>query len=99
MIVVNTTDGTQSEVVSVISDTQIEVKEAIFSASPKNYAIYGGTQEGAVLYIGAAGNIKITTVAGDVVTFVGINTGTFFPVNVVKVWNTDTTAANIIALW
>ena len=49
MIVVNSSDGTQSEVVRVVSDTEVEVKEAILEASPKNYAIYGGGNEGAVL--------------------------------------------------
>jgi hypothetical protein len=100
MIIVNTSDGTQSELVAVINDTTIEVKDAIFAAQPKAYSIYGGTQEGAVLYIGTAGDIRVTTVAGDDVTFVGINTGTFFPVQVLKVWATGgTTASNIIALW
>jgi len=99
MVIVNTTDGTQSELVTVVNDTTVEVKEAIFAAQPKGYSIYGGTQEGAVLYIGAAGNLRVTTVAGDDVTFIGINTGAFFPVQVQKVWNTSTTAAQIIALW
>ena len=35
MIVVNSSDGTQSEVVRVVSDTEVEVKDAIFAASPK----------------------------------------------------------------
>ena len=99
MIIVNTTDGTQSELVAVINDTTIEVKEAIFAAQPKAYAVYGGVQEGAVLYIGSAGNIKVTTVAGDIVTFSNVLAGSFFPVNVIKVFGTGTTAANIIALW
>ena len=42
---------------------------------------------------------KVTTVAGDEVTFVGINTGAFFPVHVKKVWATGTSASNILALW
>tara|TARA_R110001606_G_scaffold397983_1_gene575940 strand:+ start:637 stop:1146 length:510 start_codon:yes stop_codon:yes gene_type:complete len=99
MIIVNTTDGTQSELVAVINDTTIEVKEAIFAAQPKNYAVYGGVQEGAVLYIGGAGNIKVTTVAGDIVTFNGVLAGSFFPVNILKVFSTGTSATNIIALW
>lgn len=99
MIIVNSTDGTQSELVAVINDTTIEVKEAIFAAQPKAYAIYGGAQEGSVMYIGGAGNIKVTTVAGDIVTFSGVLGGSFFPVNVLKVFSTGTTATNIIALW
>ncbi len=83
----------------VVDGTTLGVDQNIFAVTAKNYAIYGGTQEGAVLYIGSAGNIRVTTVAGDDVIFQGINTGTFFPVNVMKVWNTSTTASQIIALW
>ena len=64
MIAINTSDGTQSEVVSVVNETTIEVKEAIFASSPKNYVIYGGVQEGAVFYVGTGGDVKITTAAG-----------------------------------
>ena len=99
MIAINTTDGTQSEVVQVVDETTIEVKDAIFSASPKNYVIYGGVQEGAVFYVGTGGDVKITTAAGDDVTFVGLPTGSFVPVQTIKIFNTGTTASNIIALW
>ena len=99
MVIVNTTDGTQTTVLSVVDDTTLNVANNIFSVSGKAYAIYGGTQEGAVLYIGGAGNLKVTTVAGDDVTFNGLQEGTFFPVNVIKVFSTGTSATNIIALW
>ena len=58
-----------------------------------------GKSFGCVLYIGTAGNIKVVTVGGDEVTFVGINTGAFIPVQVKKVFATGTTASNILALW
>ena len=99
MIVVNTTDGTQTTVTGIDNDTTLTVANNIFAVTAKAYVIYGGHQEGAVLYIGTAGNLKVTTVAGDAVTFIGINTGAFFPVQVAKVWATGTTASNIIALW
>tara|TARA_R110000803_G_scaffold80198_4_gene145958 strand:+ start:1495 stop:2007 length:513 start_codon:yes stop_codon:yes gene_type:complete len=100
MIIVNSTTGKQSELVTVVNGTTLKVKDAIFAAQPAAYSIYGGTQGGAVLYIGTAGSVRVTTVAGDDVTFVGINTGAFFPVQVTKVWETGgTTASNIIALW
>ena len=99
-IIVNSTDGTQATVVSVSSDTTIEVSASIFNGgTAKAYTIYGGNQQGAVMYCGVAGNIKVTTVAGDDVTFVGINTGAFIPVQVKKIFSTGTTATNIIALW
>ena len=99
MIIVNTTDNTQAVVIGIENDTTLTVSANIFAASGKAYEIYGGHQEGAVLYIGTAGNLKVTTVAGDEVTFQGINTGAFFPVHVKKVWATGTSASNIIALW
>jgi hypothetical protein len=99
MIVVNTTDGTQTTVTGIDNDTTLTVANNIFAVTAKAYVIYGGEQEGAVLYIGTAGNLKVTTIAGDAVTFIGINTGAFFPVQVAKVWATGTTASNIIALW
>jgi len=99
MIAVNTTDGTQSEITAVVNGTTLTVGQNIFVTTAKGYAIYGGEQNGAVLYIGTAGNLRVTTVAGDDVTFQGINTGAFFPVQVKKVWLTGTTASNIIALW
>ena len=99
MIIVNTTDNTQAVVIGIQDDNTLTVSANIFAASGKAYEIYGGHQEGAVLYIGTAGNLKVTTVAGDEVTFQGINTGAFFPVHVKKVWATGTSASNIIALW
>ena len=99
MVAINTTDGTQSAVVTVVNDTTTELKEAIFASSPKNYAIYGSEQEGAVFYVGGTGNVKITTAAGDDVTLTSLPTGAFVPVQTVKIFSTGTTATNIVALW
>ena len=59
----------------------------------------GGPNDGCVLYIGTGGNVRVMTAGGDDVVFYGIPTGSFIPVQVVKVFATDTTASNIIALW
>jgi|TARA_R110000823_G_scaffold261202_1_gene381915 hypothetical protein len=99
MIIVNITDSTQTTVKQVVNGTTLTVDQNIFAVTGKSYAIYGGNQEGAVLYVGTAGNLRVTTVAGDDVIFMGINTGAFFPVHVRKVWATNNTASNIIALW
>ena len=98
MIVVNTMDGTQTTVLSIENTTTLNVTNDIMP-NAKAYQLYDGNQEGAVLFIGTAGNLKVTTAGGDEITFQGINTGTFFPVNVVKVFATGTSADNIIALW
>ena len=99
MIIVNVTDSTQTTVLSVVNATTLLVKDNVFAVTAKKYAIYGGAQDGAVLYVGASGNIRVTTAGGDDVIFVAVQTGTFFPVQVVKVWSTSTTATNIMALW
>ena len=52
-----------------------------------------------VLYVGTGGNLKVITEGGDEVTFVNVQDGTFFPVNVLRVFATGTTATNIIAIW
>ena len=62
MIIVNTTDNTQAVVIGIEDDNTLTVSANIFAASGKAYKIYGGHQEGAVLYIGTAGNLKVRTV-------------------------------------
>jgi len=54
---------------------------------------------GCVLYVGVGGNVKVLTAGGDEVTFQNLNNGQFVPVQVVKVFATDTTATGLIALW
>ena len=59
----------------------------------------GVGNNGCVLYVGGFGDVRVLTAGGDDVTFVGINGGTFVPVQVLKVFATSTTATSIIALW
>jgi hypothetical protein len=59
----------------------------------------GTGNNGCVLYVGVGGDVKVTTAGGDTVVFVGLLAGMFVPVQVLKVWNTDTTATDIVALW
>jgi len=56
-----------------------------------------GKNSGCVLYIGVAGDLKVTTVGGDDVVFVGIQG--FLPVHVIRVFATGTTATDILGLW
>ena len=59
----------------------------------------GTGNNGCVLYVGGAGNVRVTTAGGDDVIFNGVLAGSFVPVQVIKVWATSTTATNILALW
>lgn len=49
------------------------------------------------LYVGTTGNIKVTDLYGNAVTFNSVPVG-FFPVGVTRVWSTGTTASNIVGL-
>ena len=59
----------------------------------------GVGNNGCVLYVGGFGDVRVLTAGGDDVTFVGINGGTFVPVQVLKVFATSTTATSIVAMW
>ena len=59
----------------------------------------GRGNNGCILYIGLAGNLKVKTAGGDTVVFTGVPTGTLLPVQVLLVYATGTTAGSIIALW
>jgi hypothetical protein len=58
-----------------------------------------GEVEGCVLYIGTGGILRVLTAAGDDITFQNVPNGIFFPIQVVRVFASTTTANNIIALW
>jgi len=63
-------------------------------------SITGGTSNnGCVLYVGGAGDLKVDTVGGDAITFVAVPAGSFIPVQVTRVYATGTTATSIVALW
>ena len=47
------------------------------------------------LYIGVSGDVKVLTMGGDTVTYLGVPIG-FLPVAVLRVFATGTTATNIL---
>lgn len=103
-VVYSPVSGTAATIVKVINATTLLLNASVVSLGD-DYLIYqdssktGFSNQGAVLYIGGAGDIKVATSGNDIVTFVGIQAGTFFPVNVIKVFTTGTSCTNIIALW
>jgi hypothetical protein len=51
------------------------------------------------LYIGSTGSIQVTTRGGNKVILEGLQAGAVYPLSVIQVWNTSTTAGGIIALY
>ena len=104
-VVYNLTDSTAATVVSVQSQTSLTMNANIFAAAGKSFAIYqqsgasGLGNQGCVLYVGGAGIISCVTSGNDAIDFQAVPAGSFFPVNVIKVNSSVTTATNIIALW
>lgn len=51
------------------------------------------------IWVGGAGNLRVTTVGGETVTFSGVPAGTMLDVMVKRVLATSTTATLIVAVW
>lgn len=51
------------------------------------------------IYVGVAGNLRVTLAGGDTVTFTGIAAGTVHPLAVKRVFATQTTATDIVAVY
>ncbi|MET3578214.1 hypothetical protein ABID19_001231 [Mesorhizobium robiniae] len=50
------------------------------------------------LWIGVGGDVRVTTIGGETVTFKSVQDGAF-PVRVTRVYATGTTATDIVAVW
>jgi hypothetical protein len=76
--------------------------KTVTPSNTDNISFVGG-QEGqvwpCVLYVGTGGSVRVLTEAGDDVTFVNVQDGTWFPVQVVRVFASGTDADNIVAIW
>jgi len=97
--------GEAATILQVINATTLALNAPI-GVVGQDYKIYlqgpmsgYGNNDGCVLYIGVAGNIAVDTLAGDNVVFENVIGGSFFPVNLGKIYATGTDAENIIALW
>jgi hypothetical protein len=106
-IVYNISDAASATVVSVTNQTTLVLNANIFDITPSNYIIYAASPQttignaGCFLYVGVAGNVKVTTIGGDVITFFGAQAGEVLPVQVIKLWSqsSGTTAVQLVALW
>jgi len=91
--------GTQVATVTAVDDANTLSLSADIMASGEAYTLYADDNNGCVLYVGNTGNVRVLTAGNDDVTFVGIPAGAFVPVQVKRVFATDTDATDIVALW
>lgn len=95
----NQTPNVVAKVSSIVDANTLGTTVAIVTGA--TYVIYSqlnNSSDGCVLYVGNSGDLKVTTAAGDDVVFTNLPVG-FFPIQVLKIWATDTAAAGIIAIW
>jgi hypothetical protein len=106
-IVYNVTAGTSATIILVKDGDQLDLNADIFTSDPEEYIVYqaspqtGLSNQGCYLYIGESegGKVTVTTIGGDIITFNGVLQGEVLPVQVIKLWANNTTAAKILALW
>lgn len=99
-VVYNNTTGLVATVTRVLDEENLLLNADIFLASSDSFTIYAqNTKEACVLYIGTGGNLRVLTASEQDVTFANVLGGTFLPVQVLKVFRTNTSASDFVALW
>ena len=102
-IVENVTTGAYALVSAIDSGTQLSLSEDIFTTAGNIYQIYSQSTRGCILYVGGTGVLNVVTAAGDSVSYVGAPTGSFLPIQVVRVLSSlngvATSATDFIAHW
>jgi len=104
-IVVNTVINEIANVVGFGNSGILILDADIFTNAGDTYAIYNSdNNQGCAIYIPkqAPGHLKVLTVGGDIADFIACgdeNASMILPVNVLRVFSTDTGLANLVALW
>jgi hypothetical protein len=102
--VYNLTTNQITYVVGFVSSTILRVNEEIFSVGDE-YKIFSTVDvrtEPCVLYVGTSGaekTLKVLTADKDIVTLVAPAAGFVIPLQVLRVFDTGTDVADIVALW
>lgn len=104
-IVVNTSTTGIANVIGFESTKILLLDADIFASGGENFAIYNSdNNQGCAIYIpgGALGPLRVLTVGGDIILFKDCgdaNASTILPVNVLRVFDTETDLDNLVALW
>lgn len=51
------------------------------------------------LYVGTTGNVRVTTVGGDDVVIPTVPAGAILPIEIKRVWSTNTTASGFVGIF
>ena len=101
-IVINTTDGTSS-LINRIGDYRTARIDTAIMAIGEFFTTYqhnnGGPNLGCILYVGVTGDIRVLTASGQDIVYKDVPQGIWMPIQVTKVFETDTVATDIVAQW
>ena len=68
-----------------------------FEVTPNDSDVLAQTTR--ALWVGATGTVRVRTLLGQVVSLVGVPTGTLLPVRCDRVYSTGTTASSIVGFY
>jgi hypothetical protein len=54
---------------------------------------------GSIVFVGGGGTVRVLTVQGSDVTFIGVLAGSVLPVQVIQVFASTTTATNMVRIF
>ncbi len=77
---------------------QADIAFEVTPHDSNNLTRNGIEMRGCTLYVGTGGHVSVEMLGGDEVAYLNVPSGTFMPINVVRVNSTGTTASNIIAM-
>lgn len=67
-----------------------------FAVTPSDATVFASTMRG--LYVGTTGNVQVRMLAGQTLVFNSVPAGALLPIEFDMVFNTNTTASNMVAL-
>ncbi len=76
-------------------DSSIGIANKVVAITPADSDLSDIVQ---ALYVGVTGDVRVTTVEDNDVTFQNVTGGSFLPIAVKRVWSTNTTASGILGL-
>lgn len=97
-IVYDVTGAAIYEVSAVVDDNNLTLTTGSVG-NTSSYRIYRGVSKGCKLYVGVTGDVEVITAAGDTEVLTAVPAGSWLPLNVTQVKDTNTTATNITAAW
>jgi hypothetical protein len=68
-----------------------------FTVTPSDTTVF--TDYTTALWVGTTGDVKVEMINGDIVTITSIPNGTLLPIQVKRVYSTDTDASDIVGFY